>query len=64
MIGKGSEVVLDRLPIDGRKISRLKVGMVGKVLAVRPHIDNHCLVKWVGKSGPVSHDREDLKEKM
>ena len=64
MIRKGSRVTLIRLPIDGRTISRLKVGMVGEVLAIRPAIDNHCLVKWSGKSGPVSHDAEDLKEQM
>lgn len=61
-INKGSKVQLVKL--DDRKIDRLKVGQAGVVLAVRQLADDDgplALVKFKGKSGPVSVYQNQLK---
>lgn len=58
MIRKGSKVALVKLP--ERHIERIRVGMLGQVIAVRPS-DNQYLVKWRGKACPVSHDVSEIK---
>ena len=59
MIRKGVKVTLVKLP--ERHIERLKIGAIGEVLGVR-HSDKNVLVKWRGKSCPVSHIMSELKE--
>ena len=58
VIRKGSKVSLIKLP--ERHIERIRIGMLGEVLAVR-HSDNQYLVKWRGKACPVSHDASEIK---
>ena len=67
MVRKGSDVVLVKLP--ERQIDRLRIGMKGKVLGVRKSIDSkgltyQYLVKWKGKSGPVSHEKDEIREEQ
>lgn len=56
---KNQKVRLIQLP--ERDIERLKIGMIGKILAVRI-TDGHVLVKWVGRSGPVSHEPHEVEQ--
>lgn len=56
--GKGDHVKLIALP--DREVERLKVGMVGEVIAYRI-TDHHVLVKWKGRRFPVSHRQEELE---
>lgn len=60
IIRQNDKVVLVKMP--NRTISRLKMGMIGKVVKTRPFIDNHLLIKWIGKSELVSHNPNNVKK--
>ena len=65
MVRKGSVVKLTKLP--ERWVERLRVGMIGTVLGVRRSMNSkgltyQYLVKWKGKSCPVSHEGDEIEE--
>jgi hypothetical protein len=53
---KKKKVKLVRLP--RRNIDRLRLGMFGEILAYR---EGHVLVKWKGRTGPVSHKTSEVE---
>jgi hypothetical protein len=53
---KKKKVKLVKLP--RRNIDRLRLGMFGEILAYR---EGHVLVKWKGRTGPVSHKTSEVE---
>lgn len=59
-MGRRRKVKLIRFP--ERQIDRLRLGMVGEVLATRfINKRTELLVKWQGRSGPVSHEMSEVE---